>query len=195
VTTNPAMTGAMLVSAKYSLMPGVGAVSASALQIAAATPAPTVPIRIADGVEARLIEAEAALRRNDGSWLTILNTLRSSCVGAAACATAPGMATGSLPPLTDPGSDSLRVDTLFHERAKWLYLTAHREGDFRRLVHFYNRRADDLWPTGNYANPGFPPLVPATSTNGTLYGVDVVFNPEAETTYNHLYQGCFSLDP
>jgi hypothetical protein len=195
VTTNPAVTGAMQITAKYSLPPGAGAVDAAALQAAATVSAPNTPIRVADGVEARLIEAEAALRRNDGSWLTILNTLRSTCVAAAPCATAPGIAANALPPLVDPGNDSLRIDTLFHERAKWLFLTGHREGDLRRLVRFYHRRIEDLWPVGTYSNPGFPPLVPSTATNGSQYGVDVVFEPTSEAQYNPKYHGCISLDP
>ena len=39
-----------------------------------------------------------------------------------------------LGPLQDPGTPDGRVDLLFHERAFWLYLTGHRQGDLRRLI-------------------------------------------------------------
>jgi len=63
----------------------------------------------AKGEEARLIEAEAALAAGSSTWLTILNTLRT---------TVPG-----LTPLTDPGTPAGRVDLLFAERGFWLYGT------------------------------------------------------------------------
>jgi hypothetical protein len=100
-----------------------------------------------------------------------------------------------LPPLVDPGNDSLRVDTLFHERAKWLFLTGHRQGDLRRMARLYGRRPADLWPTGTYSNPGFPPLVAPSKTDGVKYGNSVVFDPTFESTYNPKYDGCFNLDP
>jgi hypothetical protein len=82
------------------------------------------------------------------------------------------------------------------ERAMWLYLTGHREGDLRRLVRFYSRDPNTLWPTGVYVNAGFPPLVLAASTNGTPYGVDMVFTPpNDERRLNPLYDGCVSQDP
>jgi hypothetical protein len=195
------VSGNMPATAKYSVAPGTA--GTPNFQAAVVTSAPNTPVRVADGVEARLIEAEAALRRGDPAWVTILNTLRHDCIGTAACATVPGLTSANLPnTLTDPGSDSLRVDQLFRERAMWLYLTAHREGDLRRLVRQYHRRPEDLWPQGVYVNPGFPPLEPTVSDNGSSYGTDVVFTPDEtsqrggnETSYNPLYHGCINFDP
>lgn len=195
-TTTPSLTGAMRVTAKYSVVPRA---SSSNLSAAAGTAAPNTPIRVADGVEARLIEAEAALNAGDPGWLAILNTLRASCVGTSACATAPGVTASALPPLEDPGTKATREDLLMRERAMWLYLTGHRQGDLRRLVRRYGRAVSDLWPTGLYQNPGFPPLVKTASTHGTQYGGDVVFTPNTrnsdEQTLNPLYNGCLSQDP
>lgn len=173
-------SGTVLIPGKYSATTGT---------IDITTSQPTAPIRLADGLEARLIEAEAALVAQDPSWLTTLNTLRSTCVETAACAPVPGLTTSSLPALADPGTDSLRLDLLFRERAEWLYLTAHREGDLRRLAHVYHRDPQSLWPTGVYLNPS------VSTTNGTNYGVDVVMQPGTGETGNALYTGCVDTDP
>ena len=94
------------------------------------------PIVMASGIEARLIQAEAALRANDPStWLTALNQLRQAV---------------ALPDTTDPGTDAGRVDLLFRERAFWLYATGHRLGDLRRLIAYYGRGRETVFPTGNY---------------------------------------------
>ena len=100
---------------------------------------PTIdaPIPMVTGVEARLIEAEAALQANDvATWLQKLNDAR---------ATEP-----DLTPLTDPGDQTSRVDVTFRERAFWMYLTAHRLGDLRRLVRQYGRGKEAVYPTGAY---------------------------------------------
>lgn len=99
------------------------------------------PVTHASGIEARLIEAEAALRAGDATtWLNHLNGIRALVDG--------------LGPVTDPGSEAGRVDLMFRERAFWLYLTAHRLGDLRRLVRQYGRDAETVFPTGAYHKQG-----------------------------------------
>lgn len=94
------------------------------------------PIVFADGVEARLVEAEAALNAGDiDGWLATHNALR---------------AIEALPPLTDPGTAGARVDLHFAERAAWLFLTSHRLGDLRRLTRHYGRDPEATFPTGLY---------------------------------------------
>jgi hypothetical protein len=96
----------------------------------------TAAVTVASGVEARLIEAEAALRAGDVTlWLRKLNDARVSF----------GMAA-----LSDPGTSVARVDLTFRERAFALYATAHRLGDLRRLVRQYGRGAETVFPTGAY---------------------------------------------
>jgi hypothetical protein len=130
------------------------------------------PFTVADWIEARLIQAEAALQAHDvPTYLAQLNHLRLT-------ATVPGQM-ASLDPLTDPGAqlsgpaaDTARVSLLFRERAYWLYLTGHRQGDLRRLIRQYGRRQDQVYPTG----PG--------------YGSDVTAPiPQAEYD-NPLFHGC-----
>lgn len=114
-------------------------------------PARASIVTIADGVEARLIEAEAALRANNPAGaLTILNALRAN----SALLTLRGYAAGSLAPLAQAGTTAAQVDQLFKERAYWLYLTSHRLGDLRRLVRQYGRNTESVFPTGSYHKSG-----------------------------------------
>lgn len=105
---------------------------------------------IADGVEARLIEAEAALKGGDyPGALTILNNLRSDATVLAVRGYA-----SALPPLTPAVGATAQQDQLFKERAYWLYLTSHRLGDLRRLITQYGRGAETVFPTGQYFKSG-----------------------------------------
>jgi len=110
--------------------------------------APDSATVLASGIEARLIEAEAALQANNTAlFLTKLNNLRDS--GGVA----------GLPHLTDPGSDTARQTLLFSERGQWLYLTDHRLGDLRRLSRptasdGYGRDPESVFPTGAWFRGG-----------------------------------------
>jgi hypothetical protein len=148
--------------------------------------APTV---LADGIEARLIEAEADLAGTGTQWLTILNTLRTSGpqVGPGPADTTWLAGTGGvvgLRPLQDPVDPVLRVNLLFRERAFWLYLTGHRLGDMRRLIRQYHRDAGTVYPIG--------PFTP-TSQFLSVYGNAVVAEIREQST-NPAYKGCFNLN-
>jgi hypothetical protein len=120
-------------------------------------PVRDAPVTIISGVEARLIEAEAQLAAgNPGTSLATLNVLRTTVTG--------------LTPLTDAGTPAARQDQLFRERAFWLFSTGHRVGDLRRLIKFYGRTQDKVFPTGTWHKGG-------------PYGTDVAFPvPQAEET-------------
>ena len=138
------------------------------------------PVRLATGIEARLIEAEAALQAgNTGNWLAELNGLRAQWGSLASVVR--GDATGALAPLADPGTASARVDLMFRERAFWLFSTGHRLGDFRRLVRQYGRNTESVYPTGAYFKAG-----------GT-YGTDVVLVVAQEEENNPNFTGCTNL--
>lgn len=237
------------------------------------------PLILASGIEARLIEAEAALNAGDARWLTILNTLRTNGAGTAVppdtiidtlgvtgcnanqiCGgngpegstpifgqpaggfpgytpvsgdtilnahtiTAPdggniqdycynyswyvpcysgdtmvvltyvrpastqwNAGTGGvagLAPLTDPGTGlsgtaatNVRIDLLFRERAFWMFLTGHRQGDLRRLVRNYGRPQTTVYPTGPYYGG-----------NG-VYGDDVTIPIPGNERSNPRFHGC-----
>jgi hypothetical protein len=121
-------------------------------------------IVLASGTEARLIEAEAALRAGNAiDALAILNELR---------ATTPGLA-----PLALQATEGERVDQLFRERAFWLFLSGHRQGDLRRLVRHYGRAQDAVFPAGPYRG-------------GQLFGPEVTFTPTIQQRENPNYKGC-----
>lgn len=136
-------------------------------------------IVLASGVEARLVEAEAALRSGDvTTWLNKLNHLRRT-----AWTMIEPPASGPLPDLTDPGSERARVDLLFRERAFWLFLTGQRQGDLRRLIRHYGRAQDEIYPTGTYYT--------GRATAPARYGSDVDLPvPMAEQVSNPYYTGC-----
>ena len=134
----------------------------------------TSPVHVADGVEARLIEAEAQLRAGDGpGMVTSLNALRIDAVNNGGF---------NLAALADPGpspNDSLRVDLLFRERAFWLFATGHRLGDLRRLARApYSRAVNSLYPTGVY-----------THTN-TVYGNNTELPVPFSERNNPNFTGC-----
>src|SRR5215217_87703 len=112
------------------------------------------PIPLAIGAEARLIEAEAALKAGDaGTFLAKLNLARAAAPTYPAVPDAASPARESPDPLTAadvPASLAGRIDLLFRERALTLFLTGHRIGDLRRLTYQYLRSTESVWPTGPY---------------------------------------------
>jgi hypothetical protein len=93
------------------------------------------PIPLASGIEARLIEAEAALNKGtSGTYVALLNTLRTTNG-------VPGV-------LVDPVTPTARVRQFMTERAFWLWLTGHRLGDLRRMVRYYGLAANTVFPIG-----------------------------------------------
>jgi hypothetical protein len=136
------------------------------------------PVAIASGIEARLIQAEAALRANNNDaaptgsgWLGTLNSLRATAINPA------------MPALADPGSYAARVDLLFRERAFWLYLTGTRMPDMRRLVRQYGRAQDTVFPSGTYKD-------------GLPFGTEVNLTPPIPSeAANTSYAGCIDRNP
>ena len=123
-------------------------------------------IPLATGVEAQLIIAEHQLRTGGpaGGFLATLNALRTTVPGLAPIALA-------APTMT------VAVDTLFRERAFWMYLTAHRLGDLRRMVRQYGFDANTVFPIGNtvYLSP---------------FNSDVTLPVPAEEDANPNFHGC-----
>lgn len=102
------------------------------------------PVTIAGGVEARMIEAEGAFRAADYPLMVQkLNQARTE-----------GGVAGLAATLTDPGTDPARVDLIFRERAFWMYSTGHRVGDLRRLIKYYSRPPESVFPTGAWHKGG-----------------------------------------
>lgn len=126
------------------------------------------PVPVANGTEARLIEAEAQLQAGDtAAMLVTLNTLRTDA---------------GLSALTGPSTITEAEDLLFSERAFWLFATGHRLGDLRRLIRQYGRSAASVFPTGPYLKGG-------------NYGTDVNLPIPAEEFNNPNFQGCIDRNP
>jgi starch-binding outer membrane protein, SusD/RagB family len=137
---------------------GFDAVTPQYYQLKYITRSDTVPL--ANGVEARLIEAEAALRAgNSAGAFVILNALRTTPPPG----TTLSLTSAALTPLVPDASAAGQVNQLFAERAYWMWLTAHRLGDMRRLVRQYGRTQASVFPTGAYHK----------AVQGGQYGTDV----------------------
>ena len=132
---------------------------------------------LADGIEARLIEAEARLQggaqADRDATFALLNTLRATGVAAAIAA---------LP--ASPTTQNAAVDMLFKERAFWLWLTGHRFGDMRRLLRQYGRDQANVFPIGTLA------LRPSDT-----YGTDVTFVVPFPERNNPEFTGCIDRNP
>lgn len=132
---------------------------------------------LASGVEARLIEAEAALQAGDfTTWLARLNDLRTQVATIMDAQVAGYPVTNpTLAPLTDPGTAAARRDLMFYERAFWMFGTGHRLGDLRRLVRSYGLSQDQVYPAGAYHKGG-------------SFGSDVVFPVDFDEGNNPNFQ-------
>jgi starch-binding outer membrane protein, SusD/RagB family len=103
---------------------------------------------LANGVEARLIEAEAALRQGDAGLPTFL-ALHSDLRQRVGLGALDAVAVGAM-------SQREREDLHFQERAYWLWLTSHRLGDLRRLMWDYGRHQSEIFPVGSHHRAGAP---------------------------------------
>lgn len=140
-------------------------------------PAQGSSVVLADGIEARLIEAEARLQgatqADRDATFALLNILRAT-----------GLATAIAPLAASPTTQDAAVDLLFKERAFWLWLTGHRLGDMRRLLRQYGRNQANVFPVGTLA------LRPSDT-----YGTDVNFIIPFPEKNNPNFTGCINRNP
>ncbi len=155
------------------------------------------PIPLATGVEARLIEAEAALQTDtanpSAAFFTALNDPRANPSSRSYLNPSPFSRTDTLtnpipvlPNLTaaDDTAAGGAVNLLFNERARWLWLTAHRLGDLRRLIRQYGRPANTVFPTGPYFK-----------SNPSVYGPDVNIPVPITEQNNPNFRACLDRLP
>jgi hypothetical protein len=109
----------------------------------------STPVAAVNGLDARLIEAEAKLNANDiAGMIAILNDLR---------ATPPKLGEVQPPkmnPLPVPATKEAAVSLYFREKAFWQFGRGHRLGDLRRLVRQYGRPANQVFPEGEHFRGG-----------------------------------------
>lgn len=132
------------------------------------------PIPVANGVDARLIEAEAKLQANDiAGMMTILNALRASPQ------TLGPLAVPAMAALAAPATQTDATTLFFREKAFWQFGRGNRLGDLRRLIRQYGRDQADVFPTGKFHKAG-----------GAAYGTDVNLPITDNEKQNQLFTGC-----
>lgn len=156
---------------------GIGFDAVTPLIVTTKYPTRSAPTPLAEGSEARLIEAEAALQTgNTVLFLQKLNEARAAAVTYPAAVGGANQAAPA-PIAAAPATRDEQVDLLFQERAFTMFLTSHRLGDLRRLVRQYSRGAETVFPTGAYFKGG-------------VYGVDVNLPVVFEELNNPEFKGC-----
>lgn len=132
-------------------------------------------IDVVNGIDARMIEAEAALALNTPAgvtqFLAIHNALRAAPPKLGEVQPA------AMAPLTDPGSQAARIDLHFREKAFWTFSRGQRLGDLRRLIRQYGRTEDTVFPKGIHFKGG-------------IYGTDVNFPVVVDEQNNAKFKGC-----
>jgi len=140
----------------------------------------TTSIAVTSGLDARLIEAEAALAAGNvngaNGMIPILNTLRGQRFQLGTVLS-PVMA-----PLADPGTAAGRIDLLFREKAFWTFTRGQRLEDMRRLVRYYGRASTSVYPEGVHYRGG-------------NYGTDVTLLVPQEEQNNPNFKGCTDFKP
>jgi len=139
----------------------------------------TTAMALANGIDARLIEAEAKLAANDiAGMMTILNALRATTLTIGAVT----VTSTQLPPLATPATKDAAISLLFRERAFWTFGRGQRLGEMRRLIRQYGRTESQVFPSGPY--PG----------GGSTYGTDVNFPLGPDENGNPNFKGCTDLN-
>ena len=129
-------------------------------------------VEVVNGIDARMVEAEAALAANDvPKFLAIHNALRAAPPKLGEVQPIP------LAPLIDPGTPAARLSLHFREKAFWTFSRGQRLGDMRRLVRQYKRSVTDVFPIGLHYKGG-------------NYGVDVNFPIVTDEKNNPKFNGC-----
>jgi len=141
---------------------------------------------LVNGIDARLIEAEAFLKNGDvANWLVTLNALRATTLPLSGNG---GLTytSGTLPPLVDPGAGATspqgtaipaRLYLQFYEKAMWTFGRGERLNDMRRLIRQYTIPVTAVFPQGSHYR-------------GPPYGPDVNMPIPFNEQVNPLYHGC-----
>ena len=132
-------------------------------------------ISLVNGLDVRMIEAEAQLNLKSpvgyAAMNTILNDLR------AAPPKYGNLTIAAMPALPLPLTQVEAENQFFREKAFWQYGRGERLSDMRRLVRQYGRGAETVFPTGSFHKGG-------------AYGTNVSFAvPDAEKS-NPNFTGC-----
>jgi len=135
-------------------------------------------VNLASGLDARLVEAEAALQAdNFTAMMTILNALRQSPPALTTTYTPAALA-----PLPAPANRDAAISLFFREKAFWTFGRGQRFGDLRRLMRQYGRAQAQVWPTGTFHKGG-------------TYGTDVNLDVSNAELANPNFTACIDRNP
>jgi hypothetical protein len=130
------------------------------------------PVAMVAGVDARLIEAEAALSANNiAGMMTILNALRAAPPRLGV------LQPTAMAALPTPASQDAATSLFFREKALWTFSRGQRLNDMRRLIRQYKRTQDKVFPIGAHYKGG-------------TYGTDVNFPVPDGELVNPQFKGC-----
>lgn len=140
-------------------------------------------VPIVSGLDARLIEAEAALQAANfglgaGGMTTILNALRAAPQYLGSTYNSPVMAA-----LGAPATAVAARDLFFREKAFWQFGRGYRLPDMRRLVLQYGLATNQVYPTGTFFKTSQP------------YGTHIVFPVTTDEDPNPNYATCDASVP
>ncbi len=158
---------------------GKKAQDGSVLLVTTSIWAQSTTVSLVNGLDARLIEAEAFLAAGDiVNYLATLNALRAAPPKIGTVQPAP------MAPLTDPGTATARQAQLFSEKAFWTFGRGQRLFDMRRMERQYAWPDSLVFPTGQHYR-------------GVAYGTDVNLPvPQDELNNNPLAgNGCTDRKP
>jgi hypothetical protein len=109
----------------------------------------TTSVPVLNGLDVRLILAEARLRAGDfAGMMSILNALR------AAPPKLGEVQPTAMTALSVPTDTATAVNVLFREKAFWTFSRGQRLGDLRRLIRQYGRTEDNTFPSGEHYKGG-----------------------------------------
>lgn len=144
----------------------------------------TTAVPIVNGIDARMVEAEAKIKANDiAGGYAVLNALRAAPpkLGEVQAANT-GVAPAGLPPLAVPATQAAAIDGFFREKAFWTFSRGQRLSDLRRLMRQYSRTMATTFPTGDHYRGG-------------TYGVDVNFPVPVDEMNNPNFNACRDRNP
>lgn len=152
----------------------------------------STPLDLVNGLDARLMEAEVALKRGNvgtgaGQMTALLNALRAQTIVLTTDVTYSG---GALPPLAAPANQTAAVRLLLREKAFWTWGRGQRLGDLRRAIRQWGPPLPGR--PGAIANLGFTqdvlfPVGDVYDINGSptssvnKYGAEINFTFGGET--------------
>jgi hypothetical protein len=109
----------------------------------------TTSVPVVNGLDARLVVAEAELRAMDfAGMVAILNALRANPPKLGEIQPA------AMPALAEPATYEEATDLFFREKAFWTFSRGQRLGDLRRLIRQYDRTEDTTFPVGEHYKGG-----------------------------------------